>query len=737
MSINKVTKNNLAKLLATENIDVEHRNVSTAAFDVKNRRLILPIWENVSNDVYDLLVGHEVGHALFTPQIEIEDLCKSIDENNAGTVKSFLNVVEDARIEKKIKRKFNGLRKNFNNGYAELLEKNFFGLEGRELDSYSFIDRINIQFKLGSHIDVIPFSPEEKEVIKRIDNLETFEEVVDVVKEIYATTGDSETEKNIDDSEFFDDDDQGFGDQEVEETTSGPNKNDEGGEETEDTTDSDEESDLDEEPSAGNGPNNEPPQDSETQRNLDRELEDLVDDKSDGPNYIGIPNINSEDFVIDQSEVYDKEIREWIYTGTTPDDLNELKEEYQKFKKDSIKTVNYLVKEFELKKNAEQHMRAQVNKSGVLDVNKLHSYRFCEDVFKRVTTLPGGKNHGLVLFLDWSGSMSGSFESTVKQLLNLAYFCKKVNIPFDVYSFHSVHPMYQDSTAKAKTPTYTHNDYVLDNFHLKNILSSRQKGKSFEEAAFILFCIADHFKNGYSTRKYISSFMFPSDWSLGGTPLNEAIITGFDIVKKFRSKYGVSKVNVVLLTDGDGHPPNGIYNDEPEYGKSYGVKTIRIRDERYYRHWPSVGEEDILHRNYIVDKETKKEYGVNSRTDVTRGLLMAMRERFDVNVIGYYIADSRGSDFRSAVTYQLDAGDNEEYTKYKKEFGKNGFVVGEQVGYTAFFIIKGGKTLDTTTEKLDVDKGVTKRVLTTAFKKHNKSKLTNRVVLTKFVELIS
>ncbi|SVB39686.1 uncharacterized protein METZ01_LOCUS192540, partial [marine metagenome] len=96
--INRITKNNLAKLLATENINVEHRQVSTAAFDVKNRRLILPIWDNVSNDVYDLLVGHEVGHALFTPQIEIENLCKSIDENNAGTVKSFLNVVEDARI---------------------------------------------------------------------------------------------------------------------------------------------------------------------------------------------------------------------------------------------------------------------------------------------------------------------------------------------------------------------------------------------------------------------------------------------------------------------------------------------------------------------------------------------------------------------------------------------------------------------------------------------------------------
>ena len=60
------TKSNLAKLLATENISVQHKKVDTAYFDVKNRILCLPIWkEEMPDDVYDLLVGHEVGHALF------------------------------------------------------------------------------------------------------------------------------------------------------------------------------------------------------------------------------------------------------------------------------------------------------------------------------------------------------------------------------------------------------------------------------------------------------------------------------------------------------------------------------------------------------------------------------------------------------------------------------------------------------------------------------------------------
>ena len=65
MIVNTEVKGNLARLLATENLKVEHRKVSTACFDVQNRVLILPIWKRASATVYDLLVGHEVGHALY------------------------------------------------------------------------------------------------------------------------------------------------------------------------------------------------------------------------------------------------------------------------------------------------------------------------------------------------------------------------------------------------------------------------------------------------------------------------------------------------------------------------------------------------------------------------------------------------------------------------------------------------------------------------------------------------
>jgi len=63
------SKSLLAKLMATENIIVEQRNVRTASFDVKNRILTVPTLDsNISPSLYDLFMGHETGHAIYTPE---------------------------------------------------------------------------------------------------------------------------------------------------------------------------------------------------------------------------------------------------------------------------------------------------------------------------------------------------------------------------------------------------------------------------------------------------------------------------------------------------------------------------------------------------------------------------------------------------------------------------------------------------------------------------------------------
>ena len=124
--MNQGVKTNLAKLLATENLVVEHANVETASFDVVNRVLTLPVWE-ASEDVYDMLVGHEVGHALYTPNEMIDSDIPS----------SYVNVVEDARIERMIKSTYPGLIKSFVGGYKELIKKDFFEINGKDLKKFN------------------------------------------------------------------------------------------------------------------------------------------------------------------------------------------------------------------------------------------------------------------------------------------------------------------------------------------------------------------------------------------------------------------------------------------------------------------------------------------------------------------------------------------------------------------------------------------------------------------------
>ena len=67
MTIKHEIKSQLAKLLATEDLVVEHRKVETAEFNVQTRVLTLPLWDKASENVIDMLVSHEVGHALYTP----------------------------------------------------------------------------------------------------------------------------------------------------------------------------------------------------------------------------------------------------------------------------------------------------------------------------------------------------------------------------------------------------------------------------------------------------------------------------------------------------------------------------------------------------------------------------------------------------------------------------------------------------------------------------------------------
>jgi hypothetical protein len=143
MTVRHEIKSQLAKLLATEDLVVEHKKVETAQFNVHTRVLTLPMWEKASNSVYDMLVGHEVGHALYTPDIDW------LKEHKVPP--QFVNIVEDARIEKLMKRRYAGLSKTFYRGYEELAEQDFFAIGDEDVSEMNLADRTNLWFKIGNY----------------------------------------------------------------------------------------------------------------------------------------------------------------------------------------------------------------------------------------------------------------------------------------------------------------------------------------------------------------------------------------------------------------------------------------------------------------------------------------------------------------------------------------------------------------------------------------------------------
>ena len=210
----------VAKLLAKENIEVQYGNYNTAWFDIQNRTLGLPLWKDMGKDVHDLLVGHEVGHALFTPYEGWHDTPEKLE----GCPRSYINVVEDARIEKMIRRAYPGLVGPMSRGYKKLSTEEFFGdISNPDWDQIKLIDKINLKAKLNTLIDV-PFNTEEATLFNKTMNTETFEEVLEVVKEILVYTQDNTPEliqqPEVDESSSSTDETESSSQEDVESSTS-------------------------------------------------------------------------------------------------------------------------------------------------------------------------------------------------------------------------------------------------------------------------------------------------------------------------------------------------------------------------------------------------------------------------------------------------------------------------------------------------------------------------------------
>lgn len=685
-----------AKLLAKENISVERANVSTASFDILNRVLTLPVWKDMAPVTEQMLILHEVGHALATNR----DECEDIFGGELSYLKSYVNVIEDARIERIMKQKYPGSKKVFFDGYKNLLDQDFFGIRERDVNQMLLIDRINIHFKVGSLMN-IEFSEDERDFIKRIEEAKTLTEVIEIAKEIYefskqqksSWVGDlsikhlfPETEEDAEDSgqtRYYQDDE--FDDTESDDAESDEENGDEsrggGGSIGDDLSDTNFE--------------------SETEANFARRLSQQSDVNSI---YQYFEPVFEYKYTNHQNIIPFKQVEaNFRNTQYFVNLMNDNRDAYNKFMVGTNQTVSYLVKEFEMKKAAASYKRQQQSKTGMINTRKLYQYQLNDDIFRQITKVQNDKRHSMTFFLDWSGSMSNYMHETVEQLIGLVAFCRQINIPFNVFAF-------SDAFYSAANNKYTYNENGIgsnNQFALIELFSNKMSNHEF---------------NFMCQSLYSNVWWHVSGYHLNGTPLNLALTYAVEYMGKFISENGTEKNSFILLTDGEGE---GITNSKKPIinGKSYDRKTSKPHN----------------YRSYLRDPITKKEYSVSSYDNIgaTNALLDIIRSRYGVNVIRFFVSPARSGNIktfmnRNNISQSLVSVVDE----LTKKIRKDGYLQVDGIdGVDKLFIVNANSKVQD--EEIEIDSDMSARQISNQLKKSMQTSRTSRVLLSRFIDEIA
>ena len=712
MSDLTLSKSNLAKLLSCENLIVEQRNTKTAYFVPETRLLVIPKFKDeLSNEILDLMISHECAHALWTPTEEWKISIKEVNQYIA-------NLVEDSRIERLIKHRYPGLRHIYSKGYRELYNMDFFGTSKLNIEKLNLADKINLSEKIG-FIESIEFNEEEKSLYDKVTKTKTFADVVRVAKEIEAymkehpqEIDEDEYEDNLDTQFDFDEDSDGDVDENENEndeltpirsnsldgngSLSGDQKDDAepgksankdlGEDEVENPVD--EKSDMDDITSYT---------DFYSKMNLDN----LLSDDNKESIYVDLPSFDPKKLIVDYKFLINK-----LKKDVKQDCINT--NQYNLFKKENSAVISYLIKEFMLKKNAEGRKKERVAKTGDVNLSKVFSYKFNDDIFKRATIVPNQQSHGLVFFLDWSGSMESYLNDTVKQLLCMLLFCKKMNIPFEVYAFTT---NFNDLEFKRpfNEEHQTINVYPLT---LMNLFSSRMSNTEFTYMTNLLLSRTyNHFSSPKSYER------IPVWFQLGNTPLNHSILISRKILQAFKDTTKVDKVNAIYMTDGDSH------NVDFNYIQKNSNYVSKQKIANFY------------YKTYLRDKETKTvhKYSFNTKGQFkeTDNCVDFLKDSCDFKLFSFRLVSSNEMRKMLLKFFPTDA------LNKKKEFAKNNCLLYPESSFDAFYFVKANSNVEGSEELDGIDSKETVNSITKKFQKALVARTNNKVFLRKYIEFIA
>ena len=711
----------LAKLLAKENLSVQHGNYSTASFDVENRVLRLPLWKDKGKDVYDLLVGHEVGHALYTPADGWHD-----SEKKIGKIpRAYLNIVEDIRIERKIMEAYPGIKRRFKNGYKVLFDSDLFGTNERDINKAGLMDRLNVSSKGRGYVPV-EFSDDESPLINEAMEVETWEDVVAVCKKLYDFVEDQkDQEEDQDEMEMgMPSADEGESpENQGEIPMSGDEEGDDSGEgEGDGDADSEDKSNEDTITSAvsqeaGNDDGHQT-WTEDTQREREEDLLEKTEEspyqRSGQPEYsCGLSPENMEKILYSYDDA--KFLRNrWLEENannneygfdSAPYNNEACKNDWSETKLTYKTQANLLAKDFERKKAAFEYSRARTSKSGKLDPLKLHAYKTSEDIFLSTTQLAQAKSHGIMMFLDLSGSMADMIEDVTAQAITIAMFCRQVNIPFEAYSFTTTSYWRKSSKEEGMRESLPEASEInAEGTKVVEMFSSKMNKKTFDEAAYIAFAVAK--AHAYSTKQayHISGHYLHAIDQMGSTPLIQTAILAAKLTKQFTRKFALQNTNIMFLTDGY---PDGLSIQQDSKANVYTSREV------------------------MINFGGKMVRGKGGR-EIYKNILLRLKEITGATVMGFHLAYD-ASTFGQGYT-SIDGDFREDIKSWRKD----GFSAWRNVkGYDDYFIIKINRSARFDSDVFAPKKADTINDLKREFKKFAKTKKGNKQLVGRITDAVA
>ena len=687
-----------ARALATENLSFSFdATAETASFDVKNRHLVMPVWD-VSETVQTMLVAHEISHALWTPYDRSEELLAEAEMQgyNKVVLQRIANVIEDVRIEKLMKEKYPGTRRDFFLGYKEIMDRDMFHLRTIDLNRASLISRLNIHYKFGlpGFID-IALNDDEVKIAGAIDRIKDFDQVMAVAKILYDHPAmKDEVEKAV--SKL-----QSDGNAEGDDPTSGVP------------------GDL----MSGIG-------------------------KKNGDEYchgvVTIDPISNLDNQIITSECLLRHHDRYVAMNpgyrTAPNI-----EEYRKFVRESDAFVRQLVAQFERKKAADEIRKERPKQTGMLNLDRLHQYRTHDDIFLSKIVKQEGKNHGIVFLIDCSGSMATTLGDCFLQVLQLVWFCEKAKIPFEVFGFTDcTHPDYREQYEEARRKYMAQNDFSDEgfSFHRDPIVEKPcPTSLMYHDVKLIQFATS---KDKPEDRERLLSYLYdtyvksnrPPVTAMSGTPTVEAVALASQFILKWINVNKIQIPTLMVVTDG---APNGI------------SIMSNAHNKLAYRQIENC---DLTVHNRITNtmhRFDNKEYaGLDLSNAMICTMLDALREKVGLRSVGMFVGPKSFNEniysaycisrkeqkefYARPVSVNLSLSPR--YAKAKEQYMDGAIVLPDSTfpGYDGFFLVKTPKIVND--EDAIADGGTYTRIKNVFVRTMGK-RTSSRVFLTRYVDIVA